>query len=134
MESEMLKCPVEMILGMVSGKWKIMIFKALVTGKPVRFNQIQRHLKGVSAKVLREQLLELENDGIIRRTVYGEVPPRVEYSFTPAGLGILQAMMELRSYGSKLPNVDMKKCTQCGAFAVYDNLIDTEGYEQSAAN
>jgi DNA-binding HxlR family transcriptional regulator len=121
METDEQKCPVEVILKMVTGKWKIMIFRELVSGKTVRFNQLLREIPNVSAKVLRQQLRELEDDGIIQRKIYEEIPPRVEYSFTESGLGILKAMMQLQKWGYGLPNVDMSKCMDCKAFPYTDD-------------
>lgn len=121
MEPNTHKCPVEAILGMVSGKWKIMIFRELSVESPVRFNQFLRRIPDVSAKVLRQQLLELEEDGIIHREAFNEVPPRVEYSFTESGLGILDAMMRLQKWGYGLPHVDMSACDGCKAYTYVED-------------
>lgn len=118
-DSKEWKCPVEVILAMVSGKWKIMIFRELASGKPVRYNQISDNIPHVSAKVLTQQLREMEADGLLRREIFQEIPPRVEYSLTECGLGILKAMMELRRWGYGLKNVDMSKCEECGQYRLY---------------
>lgn len=119
MEAKKWKCPVEVILGMVSGKWKIKILRELASGEPVRYNQIGANIPEISAKVLTQQLRELKTDGLIHREVFQEIPPRVEYSLTPSGLGIVKAMMELRRWGEGLNGVDMLKCTECGTYRLY---------------
>jgi DNA-binding HxlR family transcriptional regulator len=89
-------CPAEKTLAIIGGRWKLMILHELCAGVS-RFGELQRGLKGVSEKVLAQHLRELEKDGIIQRTVYAEVPPRVEYSLTPSGKTlkpILEAMHE----------------------------------------
>ena len=83
-ESPNKKCPVEYALAQISGKWRIMILKELSQG-PVRYGAIDRSIKGISAKVLVQHLREMEEDGLVIRTIYPEVPPRVEYSLTELG-------------------------------------------------
>lgn len=113
------KCPVEIILGMVSGKWKITILKHLASGEPVRFSQLGTFIPNISAKVLAQQLRELEGDGLVRRDCYEEIPPRVEYCLTESGLGIVKAMMELRRWGTGLNGVDMSVCEECKTYEIY---------------
>jgi DNA-binding HxlR family transcriptional regulator len=79
-----ISCPAEKTLEIIGGRWKLMILHELCAGVS-RFGELQRALKGVSEKVLAQHLRELEKDGIIHRTVYAEVPARVEYSLTPSG-------------------------------------------------
>ncbi|PSF35560.1 transcriptional regulator [Aphanothece hegewaldii CCALA 016] len=84
-ESKILsKCPAEIALKIINGRWKLLILKELFSGTK-RFNELQRALSGVTQKVLTQQLRELESDGIINRTVYPEIPPKVEYSLTALG-------------------------------------------------
>lgn len=73
------QCPVELGLNILSGKWKLKILWRLSKGT-IRFNELQRFLGSITTKTLTEQLRELEEQGIILRTVFPEVPPRVEYS------------------------------------------------------
>lgn len=112
-------CPVERILSMVSGKWKIKILKQLSSGKSMRFKYIAAGIPEVSTKILTQQLREMERDGLIRRERFPEIPPRVEYSLTEPGLGIVKAMMELRRYGALLPGIDMNQCEICGTYKQY---------------
>lgn len=75
-------CPAERTLAVIGGRWKILILWHLFQGTK-RFNQLHRGLKGVSQKVLTQQLREMERDGVVHRQVFAEVPPKVEYSLTP---------------------------------------------------
>ena len=83
-KEELSACPVATTVGLIGGKWKLLILRNLLA-RTWRFNELQRDLSGVSQKVLTENLREMEEDGLIIRTVYPEVPPRVEYSLS--GLG-----------------------------------------------
>ena len=78
------KCPVEVALDMVGGKWKSLIIYYLLPGT-MRFNQLRRAMPGVTQQMLTRQLRELEEDGIVHREVYAQVPPKVEYSLTDSG-------------------------------------------------
>ncbi len=77
-------CPVEATLGVIGGKWKVLILFWLKEGT-LRFSELRKKLSGISERVLAQQLRELEADGIVGRAVFAEVPPRVEYSLTPYG-------------------------------------------------
>lgn len=77
-------CPVTATLELIGGRWKAVILYYLTTG-PKRFGQIDVRIPGLSRKVLTEQLKELERDGLVNRTYYKELPPRVEYSLTEFG-------------------------------------------------
>ena len=89
-------CPVETTLTLISSKWKVLILRDLLTGTK-RFGELHRSLGGVSQKVLTAQLREMEASGLLTRTVYPEVPPRVEYALTALGESlrpILDAMWD----------------------------------------
>ena len=95
-KEELPACPVATTVALVGSKWKLLIIRNLLE-RPWRFNELQRDLEGISQKVLTDSLRSMEADGIITRTVYPEVPPRVEYALS--GLGesmrpILDAMAE----------------------------------------
>ena len=83
-KDEMPACPVATTVQLIGSKWKLLILRDLLS-RPWRFNELRRDLEGVSQKVLTDSLRALEADGIVRRTVYPEVPPRVEYSLTELG-------------------------------------------------
>jgi DNA-binding HxlR family transcriptional regulator len=78
-------CPVEVTLAVIGGKWKAVLIFHLVRGGAHRFAELRRKTPGISERVLTRQLRELEADGIVRREVFAEVPPRVEYSLTEYG-------------------------------------------------
>lgn len=73
------ECPVELTLKLIGNKWKVLIIRDLLTGTK-RFNELKKSLDGVSQKVLTSNLRSMEDDGLIERKVYPEVPPKVEYT------------------------------------------------------
>ncbi|WP_058301122.1 winged helix-turn-helix transcriptional regulator [Gorillibacterium timonense] len=90
------RCPVETTLNIMSGKWKGIILYRLLGGKK-RFNELKRLMDNVTHRTLTLQLRELEQDGVVKRTVYAEVPPRVEYELTELGYSmkpIIQSMFD----------------------------------------
>lgn len=80
-KEELPACPVATTVQMVGSKWKLLILRNLLAC-PWRFNELRKNLEGISQKVLTDSLRSMEEDGIITRTVYPEVPPRVEYSLS----------------------------------------------------
>lgn len=80
-------CPVETTMTLISNKWKILIIRDLLSGKK-RFGELKKSVGTVSQKVLTAQLRDMEADGLLTRTVYPEVPPRVEYELTELGLSL----------------------------------------------
>lgn len=83
-------------LRVLEGKWKIIIICQLFAAKgPIRFSELERMIDGINQKMLIQQLRQLENDGIIARTVYPQVPPRVEYALSNAGIALGPAMEAL---------------------------------------
>lgn len=94
MKKIMPQCPVEVTLTLISNKWKILILRDLMTGTK-RFHQLKQSMGTISQKVLTSNLRAMEEDGLLIRTVYPEVPPRVEYTLTERGYSlkpILDAM------------------------------------------
>lgn len=83
-KEELPACPVATTVQLIGSKWKLLIIRDLLV-RPWRFNELKKDLEGISQKVLTDSLRSMEADGIIARTVYAEVPPRVEYSLTPLG-------------------------------------------------
>lgn len=89
-------CEVENTIKVIGGRWKVLIIRELISGA-VRFGELQRSLHGITQKMLTQQLRELEEDGIVHREIYAQIPPKVEYSLTPLGESlkpILYAMHE----------------------------------------
>ncbi len=93
-------CGLGPALNIIGGKWKATILWEL-HAKPVRFGALRRRVPGISEKILFEQLREMEVDGIVRRAVFDEVPPRVEYSVTEAGAALNDAVHALAEWGTK---------------------------------
>ena len=105
-------CPVEAALDVIGGKWKPLILWAL--GDAVmRFGELQKELPGVNTKMLTKQLRELEEDGVIRRKVYPEVPPRVEYAITDFGKTLLPILNALCTWGAGYLGVNGDPAHQC---------------------
>jgi len=93
-------CPVEDTLRVISGRWKVIVLYYLFEGT-LRFNELQRKLNGITQRTLTKQLRELEADGIIRRKVYAEIPPRVEYSLTPLGRTLKPVLISMHEWSEK---------------------------------
>jgi DNA-binding HxlR family transcriptional regulator len=93
-------CPTELALAVVGGKWKLMILDHLV-GHTHRFSELQRAIPGITPRMLSRQLRELESDRVVRRIVYPEVPPRVEYSLSALGRSLAPLLDELRRWGTQ---------------------------------
>lgn len=91
-------CGIDAAMDVIGGKWKVLILWALHV-RPHRFGELRRELPGVTEKVLTDQLRELELDGIVHREVHDEVPPRVEYSLTPLGTSLNDALAPLGAWG-----------------------------------
>jgi DNA-binding HxlR family transcriptional regulator len=90
--------PMAVALNIISGKWKLAILWNLIRGT-VRFNELQRRLPNITQKTLTQQLRELEQDGIIRRQLYPEIPPRVEYSLSALGETLIPILNALCQWG-----------------------------------
>ena len=85
-------------VSMIGSKWKLLIMRNLLS-RPWRFNELQRSIDGISQKALTEALRSMEADGIVIRTVYPEVPPRVEYSLTELGESMRPIIRSMESWG-----------------------------------
>lgn len=83
-KDELPACPVATTVQLIGSKWKLLIIRNLLA-RPWRFNELQKSLEGISQKVLTDSLRTMESDGIITRTVFPEVPPRVEYALSDLG-------------------------------------------------
>ncbi|WP_424922291.1 winged helix-turn-helix transcriptional regulator [Streptomyces sp. wa53] len=94
-------CGIDAALDVVSGKWKGLILWELDAHGVRRFSELRRGLVGVSEKMLTQHLREMEEDGLVHREVYAEVPPRVEYTLTEHGRTLNQALQPLGVWGSE---------------------------------
>lgn len=93
--------PVEFALSKIAGKWKMPILWRL-KDRTRRYNELWRDIKKITHKMLAQQLKELEEDGFIEKTIYPEVPPRVEYSLTQKGKEAMPIIVTIRNYGLKM--------------------------------
>ncbi len=99
-KKEMPACPVATTVSLIGSKWKLLIIRNLLA-RPWRFNELKKDLDGISQKVLTDSLRSLKNDGLITRTVYPEVPPRVEYALSELGLSIKPIIASMEAWGTE---------------------------------
>ena len=98
-KEELPACPVATTVQLVGSKWKLLILRNLMM-RPWRFNELKRDLEGISQKVLTDSLRSMEADGLITRTVYAEVPPRVEYALSELGETMRPIMKSMEDWGN----------------------------------
>ena len=96
---ELPECPVATTVQLVGSKWKLLILRNLMV-RPWRFNELKKDLDGISQKVLTESLRSMEEDGIVTRTVYAEVPPRVEYALSEVGESMRPVINAMAEWGN----------------------------------
>ena len=100
-EQKFFECPFTNAMRVIGGKWKIVIVGHLMQGEK-RFGELKREVKGITQKMLTQQLRELESDGIVHREIYKEIPPKVEYSLTEFGKSLGPIMKELWAFGKNV--------------------------------
>ena len=93
-------CPVATTINLIGNKWKLLIIRDLLSGTK-RFSELRKNLTGISQRVLTENLRNLENDGLIDREVFAEVPPRVEYSLNKTGFCLPPIIFTMAEWGTK---------------------------------
>ncbi len=93
-------CPIEVTLTLISDKWKILILRDLDMGT-MRFGELKRSLAGISQKVLTSNLRQMEENGLVSRKVYAEVPPKVEYSLTELGQSLRPVLKAMELWGKE---------------------------------
>ena len=98
-KDELPDCPVATTVQLIGSKWKLLILRNLLA-RPWRFNELRKSLDGISQKVLTDSLRSMEEDGIITRTVYPEVPPRVEYALSGLGESMRPIITAMESFGT----------------------------------
>lgn len=91
-------CPVEITLAVIGGRWKVLILRELMPGVK-RFNELHRSIQGITQKMLTQQLREMEEDGLVHREVYLQVPPKVEYSLTLLGQTLQPILDVMHDWG-----------------------------------
>ena len=97
-KAELPECPVATTVQLIGNKWKLLILRNLLV-RPWRFNELQKNLEGISQKVLTDSLRAMESDGIVIRTVFAEVPPRVEYSLSALGESMRPILSSMEQWG-----------------------------------
>ena len=99
-KEELPDCPVATTVSLIGSKWKLLIMRNLLA-RPWRFNELQKSLEGISQKVLTDSLRSMESDGIITRTVFPEVPPRVEYALSELGESMRPIIKSMEVWGTE---------------------------------
>lgn len=104
-KDELPECPVATTVSIIGSKWKLLIMRNLLV-RPWRFNELKKDLDGISQKVLTDSLRSMEEDGIITRTVYPEVPPRVEYALSELGESMRPILDAMQQWGTEYKNTN----------------------------
>ena len=99
-KKELPACPVETTLLLISNRWKVFILRDLLAGTK-RFGALKKSVGNISQKVLTSNLRSMEEDGLLTRQIYPEVPPRVEYTLTKTGLSLAPVLQEMAAWGDK---------------------------------
>ena len=102
-KEELPECPVATTVALIGNKWKLLIIRNLLE-RPWRFNELKKDLEGISQKVLTDSLRAMENDGLITRTVYPEVPPIVEYALSDLGKSLKPILDSMVEWGNAYKN------------------------------
>lgn len=97
-KDELPECPVATTISLIGNKWKMLIIRNLMTSKQ-RFGELMKTIPGISQKVLTDNLRSMEEDGIIERAVFAEVPPRVEYSLSDLGNSMRPIIESMKEWG-----------------------------------
>lgn len=103
MDTQVSSCPLERVVEMIDGKWKVLILWHLRNGR-LRFSELQRKIPRITQKMLTQQLRELEKNHLIERIVYPEVPPRVEYILTDHGESLMPLLIMINDWGHAFYN------------------------------
>jgi DNA-binding HxlR family transcriptional regulator len=101
-------CPLTFALTLIGSKWRLPIIWALWQGKTLRYNELKRRVDGITNMVLSQSLKEMENQGLVVRKQYMEIPPRVEYSLTIAGEDLIPSLESLAKWGKGMQNNRIK--------------------------
>ena len=103
-KEELPECPVATSVALIGSKWKLLIIRNLLQ-RPWRFNELRKDLDGISQKVLTDSLRSMEEDGLITRTAYPEVPPRVEYALSDLGKSLKPILDSMVAWGNSYKNM-----------------------------
>ena len=105
---ELPDCPVATTVQLIGSKWKLLIIRNLLD-RPWRFNELKKNLDGISQKVLTDSLRSMEEDGIITRTVFPEVPPHVEYALSDLGNSMRPIIKDMEAFGIRYKDLQDNK-------------------------
>lgn len=118
MKETLPECPVETTLSLISNKWKVLILRELMEGTK-RFSQIKNAIQGITQKVLTSNLRDMEESGLLKRKIYPEVPPRVEYTLTEVGESLSVVLDSMKTWGTSYKE---KIASQAGNHSSLDDL------------
>jgi DNA-binding HxlR family transcriptional regulator len=104
-------CPLKGIIDLISKKWALLIINAVGNYGSLRFNKLMEELHGISPKTLADTLKQLQNEGLLRRESFAEIPPRVEYSLTEDGRGLREAVVPILKWAATRPGSKRRKCS-----------------------
>jgi len=103
-KEELPACPVATTVGLIGNKWKLLIIRDLLTGTK-RFGELRKSVTGISQKVLTDNLRSLEQDGLVIRTIFAEIPPRVEYELSELGNTLRPIMDSMEHWGKRYKEI-----------------------------
>ncbi len=104
-------CPLEGIIDVISKKWALLIINAIGNYGSLRFNKLSEELQGISPKSLTDTLKQLQNEGLLKRELFAEIPPRVEYSLTEDGRGLREAVVPILKWAARRQGSKRKRCS-----------------------
>lgn len=110
MKKDLPACPVETTLLIIGDKWKVLVLRELINGTK-RFGELKKSISSISQKVLTQQLRSMEEDGLINRKVYAQVPPKVEYSLTEDGFSLEPILNSMMTWGNQYKEKQTSSCT-----------------------
>jgi DNA-binding HxlR family transcriptional regulator len=105
-------CPIEGIIDVISKKWALLIINAVGNYGSLRFNRLMEELNGISPKTLADTLKQLQNEKLLKRESFAEIPPRVEYTLTKDGQGLREAVVPILKWAATRQGSKRKKCPQ----------------------
>jgi DNA-binding HxlR family transcriptional regulator len=106
-------CPLQGVIDVISKKWSLLIINTIGNNRRIRFNQIMDTLQGISPKTLSATLKELQNEGLIQRESFAEIPPRVEYTLTTDGVELRKSIIPLLEWTATRSRIDKERCANC---------------------
>lgn len=128
-------CPLEGVIDVISKKWALLIINAIGNYGSLRFNKLMEELHGISPKTLADTLKQLQNEQLLKRESFAEIPPRVEYSLTEDGQGLREAVVPILKWAATRQGSKRKKCSvaygKMPAHRIRDRAIQEECHGDS---